>query len=127
GARDDLVHRQRERIATVARGEPLEPQFTDPERASLRREIAEHAIWRPRVRGDDSDHARIGPIVAPHLRGRDPQALVEVIEDALDTLATRPLSADVGVMHDVHDEADECLLVKDRLRDEKVGEMARTE
>src|SRR5439155_24722238 len=67
------------------------------------------------------------PVLAPHLGRRDAKAFLEIVEDAFDALAAGPLPADVGVVEDVHHEADRLALVEHRLGDEKVGQMPRAE
>ena len=46
-------------------------------------------------------------VFLPDLGGRDAQSFLEVVEDTLDALAAGPRAADVGVVHDVDDEADQ--------------------
>jgi hypothetical protein len=56
------------------------------------------------------------------------EALLEVVEDALDGLAARPHAADVGVMEDVGDEADEAPVVGEGgLDHEEVGKVSGAE
>src|SRR5206468_1129621 len=127
GPLDDLVHHADQRVAAVARGELLESQLADAQRASLGAQVAEDLARRARVRGDDPDDSRVLPVLAPHFGRRDAKAFLEIVEDAFDALAAGPLPADVGVVEDVHNEADRLALVEHRLGDEKIGQMPRAE
>ena len=94
-------------VAPVAPDQLDQAQLAHPERAALGAQVAEHLVGRARVGRDDADDALLLLVRLPHLGGRDAQPFLEVVEDPLDALAARPRAAHVGVVDDVHDEADQ--------------------
>ena len=126
-ARDDLLHRDGERVRAVALGQLHQPQLAHPQGAALGAQVAQHLVGGARVGGDDADHAGLLPVLLPDLRRGNAQPLLEVVEDALHALAARAGAADVGVVDDVDDEADQSVGVERRLGDEEVGKVAGAE
>src|SRR5207244_1320695 len=114
-------------LAAVARRQFLESELAHAQRAALCAEVAEDLLRRARVGGDDADDRLVLLVLGPHLRGRDAQPFLVVVEDALDGLAAWSRATDVGVMENVHREADQRAVVERGLRDEEIGKMSGAE